>query len=71
MSEDYLELPLEEEEPMDLETKVQRVWEMSFEYEPDIERPPDYGIPQGNYLEEQLERERQEELNKIIQNRIP
>ena len=54
MSEDHLELPLEEEEPKDLEN---RVWEMSFEYEPDIEVPPDYGIPQDNYLE-QLEQER-------------
>jgi hypothetical protein len=68
MSEDYLELAEAEEEPMDLET---RVWEMSYEYEPDIEVPPDYGIPQDNYLEEQLERERQEELRKMIPNRIP
>ena len=71
MSEDYLELALEEEEPMDLETNVQRVWEMSFEYEPVIEQAPDYGIPQDNYLEEQLERERQEELIKMIPKRIP
>ena len=34
-------------------------------------RVPDYGIlPQDNYLE-QLEQQRQEELNKMIPNRIP
>ncbi len=70
MIQNYLELPVEEEEPMDLESSVQRVWEMSFEYEPVIEQAPDYGVPQDNYLE-QLERERQEELSKMIPNRIP
>lgn len=68
MNGDYLELPLEEEEAKDLEN---RVWEMSFEYEPAVEVPPDYGIPQDNYLEEQLERKRQKELAKMIPKRIP
>jgi len=61
------EFPPEQEESVDLENIVEgEIW--IWECEPVIELPP---VPQDDYLEKELERQREEDLKEMVPNRIP
>ena len=63
------EFPSEQDEGGDLETILE--WEEIWilESEPMINPIPD--VPMDDYLEKELEREKQEELGKMLPDRIP
>ena len=63
------ELPLEQEEPGDLEEIGEFQEFMILESEPFIDPIPD--VPMDDYLEKELERQEQEELGKMLPDRIP
>jgi hypothetical protein len=71
---DHGEPPPEfEEEGVEEAPELEIVIEIELGEKPDqviIEQPPEYG-PQDNYLEKELERQRQEELGKMLPKRIP
>ena len=61
----------EEYEDQGLEIRIQIELERAPEPEPTpVERPPEYA-PQDNYLEKELERQRQEEIEKMAPKRLP
>jgi hypothetical protein len=65
----HLESPEEREEPEDLEGIIEI--ELIFEHEKPVQMFHDYDVPQDNYLEQELERQKQEELARKLPIRIP
>jgi hypothetical protein len=59
----------EQEEGEDLEAIIEI--ELIFKPESPIEQISEYDIPQDDYLGKELERERQEELARMLPKRIP
>ncbi len=62
-------LPREQEEPQGLEVIIEV--DLVFECDEPVKEFPQYDVLQEDYLEKELERERQEELGQMLPIRIP